>query len=225
MFSCWYEAHCWQCHDKNGLTSASPVSCGSTGAITPPLVTKLSLQTLLGELLGAPVNMPQSPTLTGSCHNICHWDSHRGLVSGRWGWGSRQVRGKWLSCQVGDTLQGGGGVSVRCCMKFLEEKPQKSRVNNWVFLSRWHHFKYYHNRQIFEENSRMQHECLGEGRYRSKYEIFLVEIIPTGVHKSFKKCTLTQNPIFKWVTTEGECGAVVHFDRFAFWVIKFHICL
>ena len=38
----------------------------------------------------------------------------------------------------------------------------------------------------------MQHECLGEGRYRSKYEIFLVEIIPTGVHKSFKKCTLTQ---------------------------------
>ena len=63
MFSCWYEAHCWQCHDKNGLTSASPVSCGSTGAITPPLVTKLSLQTLLGELLGAPVNIPQLPTL------------------------------------------------------------------------------------------------------------------------------------------------------------------
>ena len=138
MFSCWYEAHCWQCHDKNGLTSASPVSCGSTGAITPPLVTKLSLQTLLGELLGAPVIMPQSPTFTGLCHNIWHGDSHPGQVCRRWGWGSRQVRGKWLSCQVGDTLQRGGGVSVRCCMKFLEEKPQKSRVNNCVFLSRWH---------------------------------------------------------------------------------------
>jgi len=72
-------------------------------------------------------------------------------------------------------------------MKFLEKMPQKSVFNNCFFLSILHQFKYFHNRQIWPRKLENAARILGEGRYRSKYEIFLVEIIPTGVHKSFFK--------------------------------------
>ena len=169
MFSCWYEAHCWQCHDKNGLTSASPVSCGSTGAITPPLVTKLSLQTLLGELLGAPVIMPQSPTFTGLCHNIWHGDSHPGLQALRMRFKTSARKMTFLSGRRYGVVLGEEWVwDVWSSWK----KSHKNHASIIAFSSQGgtstSQFKYFHNRQISPRQTRECSTNEGKGRYRSK---------------------------------------------------------
>ena len=93
------------------------------------------------------------------------------------------------------------GVVVRSGEVWVwDEVPGKNAtklgINNCLFLSILHQFKYFHNRQISPRKLENAARILGEGRYRSKYEIFLVEIIPTGVHKSFLKMhhNITQKP-------------------------------